>query len=594
MSERKLAILLHADVVGSTALVQQNETLAHERIQDTFRRFSETISNHNGIAHEIRGDALVAEFSRASDAVSASLAFQTVNINHNDQRSEDIRPALRIGIAMGEVVVADNTVTGEGVVLAQRLEQLAEPGGVCIQGATYETLPKRLPFDYENLGERHFKGFDEPVRAYAASLKPEGVIPEPVTPARPEATAPDLPEKPSVAVLPFTNMSGDPEQEYFSDGITEDIITELSRFRTLFVVARNSSFVFKGQAMDVKELSRRLGVRYIVEGSVRKAADRIRITSQLIDATTANNLWAERYDRLLTDVFAIQDEISRSIAAAIEPELGVIEGQRSRSSGAETLDAWECYHRGLWHLYKFTAEELTQAEALFERAISLDPEFGPAYARLAYMYIQKVWYGPRESRRESLTQAIVAAKRAVGLDDKDAVGHFSLGRAYMLQGLHEPGIAELKTAVELNPGFAQAHFGLGQALVYAGREGEALSLLQEAIRLSPHDPHLWTFFHVLALAYYGLGKLDDAELAARASVRLPNTTYWAFATLTSILGNADKLDEAKLILQELLSRVPEYSCSCAEDDFLITERAYRSREFIELYVEGLRKAGVTE
>ena len=249
---RKLAVLLHTDIIGSTSLVQKNETLAHERIQDTFRQFSEIISNYGGIAHEIRGDALVAEFAKASDAVSASLTFQAANTTQNEQISDDIRPVLRIGIAMGEVVIADNTVTGEGIVLAQRLEQLAEPGSVCIQGAVYDTLPKRLSFEYENLGERKVKGFDEPVRVYEVSLRPGGVIPESESLAQPEAAALDLPEKPSIAVLPFTNMSGDPEQEYFSDGITEDIITSLSRTSNLLVVARHSTLVYKGKAIDIK------------------------------------------------------------------------------------------------------------------------------------------------------------------------------------------------------------------------------------------------------------------------------------------------------------------------------------------------------
>jgi adenylate cyclase len=347
---RKLAVLLHADVIGSTTLVQINETLAHERIQDTFRRFSQTISSYDGIAHEIRGDALVAEFARASDAVSASMAFQVANTTHNEQISDDIRPALRIGIAMGEVVVADNTVTGGGVVLAQRLEQLAEEGGTCIQGAAYETMPKRLPFDYKNLGEQHVKGFDEPARVYAVSLKPGGVIPEPQTMFRPETSAPDLPEKPSIAVLPFNNMSSDAEQEYFSDGITEDIITELSRFRSLFVIARNSSFTYKGQSVDIRKVGHELGVRYVLEGSVRRAGESVRITAQLIEAQSGSHCWAERYDRKLDDIFAVQEEVSRTIAATL---LGRVEQDRlelAKMSRPENLAAHDYLLRGKKHL----------------------------------------------------------------------------------------------------------------------------------------------------------------------------------------------------------------------------------------------------
>ena len=261
-------MIVHADVVSSTELVRLNETVADQRIQDAFRRFSKEIVSHDGIAHEIRGDALVAEFAKASDAVMAFLAFQDANTSRNDELPDDIRPVLRIGIALGEVVVTDNRMTGEGVVLAQRLEQLAEPGGVCIQDAAYQTVPKRLPFDYENLGDRELKGFDEPVRAYAARRKSEA---QPEVAPQLEQESLKLPEEPSIAVLPFANISGDPEQEYFSDGITEDIITALSRIPGLLVIARNSTMVYKGKAVDIKQVGREQGVRYVLEGSVRKA-----------------------------------------------------------------------------------------------------------------------------------------------------------------------------------------------------------------------------------------------------------------------------------------------------------------------------------
>jgi adenylate cyclase len=316
---RKLAVILHADVVGSTALVRLSETLAHHRIQDAFRRFSEAIDQYRGIAHEIRGDALVAEFGRASDAVSASVAFQAANAAHNEELTDEIRPAVRIGIAMGEVVVGDNTVTGEGVVLAQRVEQLAEPGRVCITGAIHEALPWRMPFDKDDLGEQKVKGFEEPVRIYVVSLKSGVEVPEPEECVQSmAATKPELPDKPSIAVLPFTNMSDDPEQEYFADGMSEDIITELSKFRSLFVIARNSSFAFKGQSVEVKNVSRKLGVRYVVEGSVRRAGTRVRINAQLIDAIEDSHIWAERYDRDLDDIFAVQDEVTEAIVTAIE------------------------------------------------------------------------------------------------------------------------------------------------------------------------------------------------------------------------------------------------------------------------------------
>ena len=306
---RKLAVILHADVVGSTALVQKNETLAHERIQSAFENFSEIIKAYGGIAREIRGDALVAEFDRASDAVAAALAFQIINGEFNSTLIDDIQPQLRIGISLGEVIIADNTITGAGVVLAQRLEQLAEPGGAVVQGSVSETVPSRMPFEFEGLGEQMVKGFDQPVRAFIATLKSGEKPPAPdemVSASEATPSGPQIPDEPSIAVLPFTNMSNDPEQEYFSDGITEDIITALSKISSMLVIARNSTFIYKGKAVDVKQVGRDQGVRYVLEGGVRKAGNRVRITAQLIDTTTGQHRWAERYDRNMEDIFAVQ------------------------------------------------------------------------------------------------------------------------------------------------------------------------------------------------------------------------------------------------------------------------------------------------
>ena len=286
--EAKLAVLLHADVMGSTELVQRDEALAHEKIQQAFHHLSGVITAHQGIAREIRGDALVAEFSRASDAVSAAVAFQNEHAERNAVEGGEKQPWIRIGIAMGEVIVADNTVTGSGVVLAQRIEQLATQGGICIQGAVYETLPKRLPFFYRNLGEKRLKGFAETVRVYAASSSSLDTT-EATYDQTVEHRPLEIPQKPSIAVLPFSNMSNDSEQAFFADGISEDIITELSKFRSFFVIARNSSFVFKDEPVPIREVGVRLGVRYVVEGSVRKAGKRVRRTAPLLDAVADKN-----------------------------------------------------------------------------------------------------------------------------------------------------------------------------------------------------------------------------------------------------------------------------------------------------------------
>ena len=390
-SSRKLAVLLHAAVVDSTSLVRLDEVLAHERIQGAFRRFSEIIASHGGTALELRGDALVAEFSMASDAVAAAVSFQTANTDHNQKLPDDIRPAVRVGIAMGEVVVADNTVTGEGIVLAQRLEQLAQPGGLCIQDAAYQTVPKRLPYEYQNLGEHALKGFDEPVRAYTATLKPGEAVPQPVSIARPGEHASQLPDRPSIAVLPFTNMSGDPEQEYFSDGITEDLITELSRFRSLLIIARNSTFTYKGKSVRVQQVAEELGVQYVLEGSVRRAADRVRITAQLIEASTDAQLWAERYDRELDDIFAIQDEVTQSIVGTVAGRIEAAAIDRTRRKTPQSLTAYDWVLRGL---HEYNQHELRdhKATSYFEEAVELGPEYARAKAYLALCLFTESFY----------------------------------------------------------------------------------------------------------------------------------------------------------------------------------------------------------
>jgi TolB-like protein len=421
-----------------------NETLAHERMQDVFQRFSQTIAQHHGITREIRGDALIAEFSRASDAVSATLDFQSANTEHNAQISDEIRPELRVGIAMGEVVVADNTVTGEGIVLAQRLEQLAESGGACVQGAAYETIPRRLPFEYENLGEQNLKGFEEPVRVYR--VRQQSTTNEPTQQIEP---VPELAEKPSIAVLPLNNMSGDTEQEYFSDGITEDIITELSRFSTLYVVARHSTFAFKGEKVDIKEVAGKLGVQYVVEGSVRKAGSRIRITAQLIEAKDGNHIWAERYDRELEDIFAVQDEITQNIVSVLPTQIHNSMQAKTLRKSTESFSAYDYYLQGRW-LYDNSGGNDPSSITMLEKAIQIDPSFALAHASLAQIYGYNVfslgtWYGDQESRAEP------HIKLALKYGGNDSAVHALIGEMYLCFGDFQSSKTHLKLALQLNP-----------------------------------------------------------------------------------------------------------------------------------------------
>ena len=390
---------------------------------------------------------------------------------------------------MGEVVIADDTVTGEGVVLAQRLEQLAEPGCVCIQGAAYETVSKRMPFEYQSLGEREVKGFDEPVRAYEARLKHETAVPPPTTAARQKPVVSEGSGKPSIAVLPFDNMSGDPEQEYFSDGICEDIITGLSRYHELVVIARGSSFVFKGQSVNIIEVAGQLGCQYVLEGSVRKAGDRVRITAQLIDGATGSHLWAEKYDRVLEDVFAVQDDVVSTIVATLAGRLEKESRERAARKSPANLTAYEHVLLGkyYWPDFQGSQEDRDKARDEFNKAVELDSECVPAYTGLAYAYLNDFWYGtPTE---QIGARAFDYARKAVELDDSDAFAYLMLAYGYIdVKSDLELGRAQLERAVELNPNDYNNACAKISVTIRTGNYEESVACANEAIRLNPFLP----------------------------------------------------------------------------------------------------------
>jgi len=588
----KLAVILHADIVESTMLVQQDERLAHERIQDTFQRFSKTIEIYQGRVRELRGDALLADFERPSDAVSAALAFQADHSCYIEHLNDDIRPAVRVGIAMGEVIIADSTVTGAGVILAQRVEQLSESGGVCITAAIHEGLPKRLPFDQADMGERQLKGFDEAVRFYSVNLKSGSVIPKPEALLLPELAASAIPDKPSIAVLPFDNMSEDSEQEYFADGISEDLITALSKIHWFFVIARNSSFTYKGQAVDVTRVAGELGVRYVIEGSVRKAGNRIRISAQLIDATTGRHVWAERYDRSLTDIFELQDEMTQTIVGAVEPELSAVEREQAARKPPESLGAWETYQRGLWHLWNFNKNDVAEAQRLFRQVHELDPTFATPYAYEAYCYYLGVMLGFAEMPKDNLEKALTVAKKALALDDKDPVAYLALGRVYTMLGEHDASVAANEKALELSPSFYLAHHGLGFALALSGRLEESAKTLDKAIRLSPRDVLLWGTMSFRSLTCILLQQYEAAADWARKSILEPRAAgagYWPYTVLASALGNLDQTEEAHEAIDEALKRKPDLSLA-----FLKTTLPTKQPGGLEYFIEGLRKSGLPD
>lgn len=585
---RKLAVILHADVVGSTTLVQLNETLAHERIHDTFQRFSETIRSYNGTPHEIRGDALLAEFSRASDSVSASLAFQNVNTKLNAELPGDVRPVIRVGIAMGEVVVADNTITGEGVVLAQRLEQLAQPGGICIQDAAYQTVPKRLPFGYENLGKHELKGFEEPVRVYAVSLSAGATIPDPENLIQDDDSVLKLPDKPSVAVLPFENLNRDPNEDYLSDGITEDITTALSKYRWLTVIARNPAFSFRNSTDSLRVIGKKLNAGYIVTGSVRKAGSRARISVQVVDADTEHSVWVERFDRDIEDIFDLQDEITELVASRIESELGLSEQRKAARRPRKNLGAWDLYQLGVAEFNKFTREANLTAQDLLRQSIKHDPELARAHSRLAYAIVLGMVYFDAAPNRGAMDEALTAAKRAIELDDMDANSFFTIGRVHLARREYDLAIDALEHAVELNPSLAVTYCGLGDSLAYEGRLDEAIEKFEIAIRLSPHDPFRWAFFSYRSLAHLFRGDYEDAVSWARKAIQIPNASYWAGAHLVAALGHLGDEKRTQNAVNDLMKKKPEFSLDFARKHLFYLKLT----DQIETYLGGLKKAGV--
>ncbi len=598
---RQLAVLVHADVAGSTSLVQRNEIIAHARMRDAFHRFSTTIKRYGGTAHEIRGDALVAEFARASDAVSAALAFQADNMQHNRTLGDDIQPALRVGISMGEVVIADGTITGTGVVLAQRLEQLAGSNEIVVQGSVFETVPPRFPIDFESIGEQRLKGFDHPVRALIARLKPGEQVPESETNAAlrkfwtdddSEHPSLELPDKPSIAVLPFANMSGDPDQEYFADGITEDIITELSKFRWFFVIARNSTFVFKGQAVDLRQVGRDLGVRYVLEGSVRKAANRVRVSAQLIDAETGNHVWAERYDRSLEDIFELQDEITTTISGAIEPELAGSERRRALRKPTAHLGAWDLLQRGAGLLWQQDRTSLIKGLNTIRQAVALDPSFGEAYGYLAYGAFLMLVYEWTDEPEAILQQGLADAGRAISIEHRDYFAHHALGRLNTIAGDHPAAVRALEICVDLNPNFALGYVGLAEAHVYAGSPESAISYADKAIRLSPRDPMLWDFLHYKASAYVRLDDFDRAIELFEQVCEFPTAQYVSSATLAALYRLRDRAAEAEKALERARRLEPRLSVALMKKVYGVTDERPGSRT--QRLLDALRATGLKE
>jgi adenylate cyclase len=581
---RRLAAILAADVAGYSRLMGADEEGTLERLKALRRELLDPkIVEHRGRIVKTTGDGMLVEFASVVDAVRCAVEVQRAMPERNTSVEADNRIELRIGINLGDVIVEGDDIFGDGVNIAVRIEALADPGGVFVSNTVHDHVRDRLPFVFEDLGEQQVKNIARPVRVYR--------VRDPAAAKSPSAPAPPalpLPDKPSIAVLPFINMSSDPEQQFFADGIAEDIITGLSRYPSLFVIARNSSFTYKARAVDVKQVGRELGVRYVLEGSLRKSGTRIRVTAQLVEAETGRHVWAERYDRDLADIFALQDEITEAVTIAIAPAIADAEQRRALRRPPGSLDAWAAYQRGLWHLSKFTSDDTALGEKFFQSAIDLDPNFSAAYVGLAIAQDHTAEVRGRDPL-DHLTSMEALARRAVALDGADAEARSLLGHVLWRRGDHEGALAEAERALATTPNLAFGHHVRGTALIFSGHPREGVAALERSIRLDPRDPRSALRLSRMALGLYFSAEYEASVEVAKRAIRsypgFPNPYQW----LAAALGQLGRIEEAKEALDQAIAIRPT-----------AFERVVRGRlpwmrpEDHAHMVEGLRKAGWRE
>ncbi len=585
--QRKLAAVLAADVEGFSRLMSADENGTLRELADQRRVLDEAIARYRGRIANTAGDSVLAEFPSVSDAVQCAVEAQHALEKNAVSLPEDRRVLFRIGIHLGDVTVSGSDLLGNGVNIASRLQSIAAANGVVISSAAYEQVRKTLPLSFTDLGEQQLKGLDA-IRAFALGdpKRPAGAeLPGRLMPADHGVALP-LPDKPSIAVLPFQNMSGDAEQEYFADGMVEDIITALSRYSSLFVIARNSSFTYKGRAVDVKQVGRELGVRYVLEGSLRKAGNRVRVTAQLVEGETGNHVWAERYDRDLAEIFVVQDEITEAATVAIAPAIANAELQRAMRKPPGSLDAWGAYQRGLWYLAKFTRDDTVLAETCFQQAMALDPAFAGGFYGLAAAQIQAASTFMTRSMTEALDSAEALARHAVGLDGANADALTCLGRVLLLRGEYEGGRAEVERALAISPNLASAHGILGGTMIFSGRPKEGLVALERGIRLDPRDPRSGISVNQVVLAHYYAREYEAAIEAAKRVIRSYPDHPLVYRWLAAALGQTGRIDEARAALAKAVAIAP------ASFDLYVRGRApwHRPEDYAHM-LDGLRKAG---
>jgi TolB-like protein/class 3 adenylate cyclase/Tfp pilus assembly protein PilF len=591
--ERRLAAILAADVAGYSRLMGADEEGTLARLKAVRKAIVDpAIASHRGHIVKTTGDGMLIEFASAVDAVRSAVEIQRSMAEQNAAVPPDQRIEFRIGTHVGDVIFDDNDIFGDGVNIAARLEGIAEPGGVCMSDDAYRQVRGKVEIACDDMGQQSLKNISEPMRAWqlrltgqtASAIKSGSAVSPP--------RALPLPDKPSIAELPFQNMSGDPEQEYFADGIVEEIITALSRFRSLFVIARNSSFTYKGHAVDVKQVGRELGARYVLEGSVRKAANRVRITGQLIDSLTGVHLWADRFEGALEEIFDLQDQVTASVVGAIAPQLEKAEIGRAKRKPTESLDAYDYYLRGMARIYQYGGREANaEALRLFHQAIELDPEFASAYGMAAICYDLRKASSWMTDPANDVTETARLARRAVELGKDDAVALATSGRAlaYVVRDL-DAGAAFVDRALLLNPNLAWAWAYGGWIKIWLGEPKVAIERLARAMRLSPIDPLTPGFQHAMAHAYFFADRYDEASSWAAKALRDAPDLQPSLRINAACNALAGRLEQAQKSVVRLRQLNPTLRVSNLKDVL----GPYRNAEDLSRYKEGLRQAGLPE
>jgi adenylate cyclase len=580
--KRKLAAILSADVVGYSSLMDDNEEDTIRTLKNYCSAIKTLIGHNRGRLVDIVGDNLLAEFISAVDAVNCGTEIQQELAQRNMELPDNRKMKFRIGINVGDVVEENGRIYGDGVNIAARLEGLADAGGICISGRVYDQIENKLDLAYAYLGEQKVKNITRPIRVYAVRMAP-GVTESKMGKMH------EPPAKPSIAVLPFLNMSGDIDQEYFSDGVTEDIITALSKFRWFFVIARNSSFTYKGKTIEVKRVAEDLGVRYVLEGSVRKAGEKVRITAQLIDALTGYHVWAERYDRDLEDIFAVQDEITHSIVRSVGPEFISAEMKRAQRKDVRNLDVWDYIMRASSLHGRYTKKDAAEAQRLLGKAIELEPMSSEAFCLLAFTHLMQVQFGWSKPASKSIKEAEKAAQSAVAIDDRDAWAHTALGLVDLISKRYDDAVSRLEKAINLNPNLANAYGALGQALALAGEYEAAVTHINKAIRLSPHDPFVVYWFGHLGVAAFADKRYEDACYWGRKTIQHNPMFPGGHRLVAASCGHLGSAQEAANEFKELLLLMPGMTA-----DDVRKQVPFKRSSDMERYIEGLRKAGLKE